>query len=117
MTRHTHRPRSPSQPAPNSDTPAPGGRRKRQVSRDPDPERPFVIDPLAVFRPLHIQEALGLCPGTVAREVRLRRLRATKRSGKVFLLGQWVIDWLAGGPGPGPGAPPGGEGRATPGDG
>jgi hypothetical protein len=44
-----------------------------------------------------LTEALGLRRGTLPRELRLGRLRHAKRAGKVFILGAWVLDWLAAG--------------------
>ena len=38
--------------------------------------------------------ALGLRKSTLAREIRLGRLRVAKRAGRHFLFGKWVIQWL-----------------------
>jgi hypothetical protein len=71
----------------------------RRVNRAPDPDQAFVIQTTAAYRPLHLVAGLGLASGTLGREIRLKRLRATKRSGKLFILGKWVLDWLErGGP-------------------
>jgi hypothetical protein len=55
---------------------------------------PHVIDPHAAYTIASLREALGLTKTTVAREVRLRRLRVSKRAGKYFVLGAWVLQWL-----------------------
>jgi hypothetical protein len=63
----------------------------------PEPEgcrRVHVIVPSAVYTLASAREALGLKAGTLPREIRLRRLRAAKRAGKVFLLGEWLLTWL-----------------------
>ena len=58
---------------------------------------PFEIDPDGVYTPAIISERLGLTKGTLPREIRLRRLRVSKRAGRYFLLGVWVLEWLRGG--------------------
>jgi hypothetical protein len=55
---------------------------------------PHVIHPRAVYTVASLQAALGLTKTTVAREVRLRRLRATRRAGRCYFLGGWVLRWL-----------------------
>ena len=60
---------------------------------------PHVIHPYAVYTAASLRAALGLTKTTVAREVRLRRLRVSKRAGKYFILGSWVLDWLRDGEG------------------
>ena len=44
-----------------------------------------------------LRAALSLRRGTLPRELRLGRLRYAKRSGKVLILGEWVLEWIAGG--------------------
>jgi hypothetical protein len=58
---------------------------------------PFVIFPEGVYTPAIVTERLGLAKGTMPREIRLRRLRVSKRGGRYYLLGSWVLDWLRGG--------------------
>jgi hypothetical protein len=53
-----------------------------------------VIEPTAVYTGESLRAALGLPKSTVGREVRLGRLRVTKRAGKYFLLGEWILEWL-----------------------
>jgi hypothetical protein len=55
------------------------------------------IRPGQVYTLAALTDALGLRPGTLPRELRLGRLRHAKRAGKVFVLGEWVLEWLAGG--------------------
>jgi hypothetical protein len=55
------------------------------------------IEPRAVYRPDGVRAALGLAKSTLRREVRLGRLRVSKRGGRYFVLGAWVLEWLRGG--------------------
>jgi hypothetical protein len=59
--------------------------------------QPHVIEPTAVYTVESLRAALGLTKSTVNREVRLGRLRVTKRAGKYFLLGTWILEWLRSG--------------------
>jgi hypothetical protein len=56
-----------------------------------------VIHPGSVFSIDSATAALGLAPSCLKREVRLGRLRASRRGGRYFILGQWLLDWLAAG--------------------
>jgi hypothetical protein len=47
-----------------------------------------------IFTLASLRERLGLRKHTLLREIRLRRLRYSKRSGKVFILGNWVREWI-----------------------
>lgn len=51
--------------------------------------------PTAVYRPKQVQSALGLRQTTIAREIRCGRLRCSRRAGRIFILGQWVLAWIA----------------------
>jgi hypothetical protein len=53
-----------------------------------------VIDPNAVFGVESAQQALGLRRSTLAREIRLGRLKVSKRGGRYYLLGEWLLDWI-----------------------
>jgi hypothetical protein len=59
--------------------------------------RPVVIEPTAIFDSKHLQELLGLRGSTLRREIRERRLRVSKRAGRYFFLGAWVLEWIAAG--------------------
>jgi hypothetical protein len=56
-----------------------------------------VIDPHGVYTIGALTDALGLRPGTLPRELRLKRLRYAKRAGRVLILGSWVLAWIEGG--------------------
>jgi hypothetical protein len=58
---------------------------------------PHVIHPHAIYTVKALQDALGLAPTTIRREVRLRRLRVARRAGKYFILGKWILDWIESG--------------------
>ena len=67
--------------------------RREAVAKAPVP----VIHPLAVFTLPQLTATLQLAAGTLPREIRLRRLRASKRAGRYYLLGEWIIEWLRAG--------------------
>jgi hypothetical protein len=55
---------------------------------------PVVLHPQAVYSFAQARQALGLTKSTLAREVRLKRLRVSKRAGKYFILGIWLLQWI-----------------------
>jgi hypothetical protein len=56
-----------------------------------------IIQPTAVYTIASLTTALALRPGTLPRELRLGRLRYSKRAGKVWILGAWALEWLEAG--------------------
>jgi hypothetical protein len=60
-------------------------------------KRARIIRPDAIYRPAEIEAILGLAASTLSREFREGRLRMSKRAGRHWLMGAWVISWLAGG--------------------
>jgi hypothetical protein len=58
---------------------------------------PPVIPKNAVYTVESATEALGLAPSCLPREIRLRRLRASRRGGRYFILGSWLLAWIASG--------------------
>lgn len=58
---------------------------------------PIVINPNSVFTAAQARAALGLAKATIAREIRLGRLRVSKRAGRHFIKGEWLIEWIAAG--------------------
>jgi hypothetical protein len=56
-----------------------------------------VIHPGAVYSLESARAALGLARATLRREVRLGRLRVSKRAGRYYLLGAWLLEWLRSG--------------------
>jgi hypothetical protein len=58
---------------------------------------PPIVHPDTVYTVEQLQAALRLRPSTVARECRLKRLRHSKRAGRIYVLGAWVLQWIIGG--------------------
>jgi hypothetical protein len=72
-----------------------------EASERPQPAPPLfgisashVIYPGAVYTVDDLRRIFGLKASSVRREVRLRRLRISKRCGRYYCLGQWVLQWL-----------------------
>jgi hypothetical protein len=55
------------------------------------------IVPTNVYTVPAAAEALSAKANTLPREIRLRRLRASKRGGRYYILGEWLIEWLRAG--------------------
>jgi hypothetical protein len=55
------------------------------------------ILPTDVYNLKAATELLGVRQNTLPREIRLRRLRASKRGGRYFILGSWLLQWLEAG--------------------
>jgi hypothetical protein len=56
-----------------------------------------VIHPTGVYVAEDLRRLLRLRASTVRREVREGRLRVSKRAGRRFFLGAWVLSWLESG--------------------
>jgi hypothetical protein len=52
------------------------------------------ILPTSVYTMDQLRRAFGLKTSSLAREIREKRLRVSKRCGKYYFLGAWVIEWL-----------------------
>jgi hypothetical protein len=61
----------------------------------PPPTR--TIDDNAVHPLAEWGRILGLPPNCLKREARLKRLRVSRRAGKLWALGSWVRQWIEGG--------------------
>ena len=55
------------------------------------------IDPLNVYYLPDALRDLGLKESTVRRENKAGRLRIGRRVNRIYLLGDWVLEWLRGG--------------------
>jgi hypothetical protein len=64
--------------------------------RDPKATAP-VIHPSAIFTVEGARGALGLAKGCLPREIRLGRLRCSKRAGRYYILGAWLLEWVEAG--------------------
>jgi Helix-turn-helix domain len=74
-------------------------RRKRPTPKTPPAPAgpPHVIHETAAYSVAQAQAALNLTASTVRRELREGRLRVSKRAGRYFILGKWLIQWIEGG--------------------
>ena len=61
------------------------------------PSDPVVVQPTAVYSLDDARRLLRLKKNCLPREVRLGRLRVSKGAGRYFVLGQWLLDWVAAG--------------------
>jgi hypothetical protein len=60
------------------------------------PEHPAPkIDPNQVFTLDQARDLLGLAATALPRECRAGRLRHARRRGRTFILGQWLLEWVA----------------------
>ncbi len=55
------------------------------------------IEPTAVYDLHAAREAVGVAKGCLPREIRLGRLRVSKRGGKYLILGAWLLEWVEAG--------------------
>jgi hypothetical protein len=55
---------------------------------------PVVLHPHMILTFQQARQTLGLPKSTLAREVRLKRLRVAKRAGKYLILGSWILQWI-----------------------
>src|SRR4051794_16914603 len=56
-----------------------------------------LIEENAVYSAPAVQQALGLAKGTLRREIRLGRLQVSRRAGRYYFMGSWLLEWLRGG--------------------
>jgi hypothetical protein len=61
------------------------------------PTAVHVIDPTGVYSVEDCIRIFRLRKSTIRRELREGRLRVSKRAGRYFLLGEWLLEWLRGG--------------------
>ena len=61
------------------------------------PAPPHVINDNAGYTVSQAGKLLGLPKSCLPREVRLCRLRVSKRAGRYFVLGKWLLEWLEAG--------------------
>jgi hypothetical protein len=71
--------------------------RQRDTAEAPGPlavAGVHVVHPGAVYFVDQLQGLLRLRKSTVRREVREGRLRVSKRVGRYYVLGSWLLEWL-----------------------
>jgi hypothetical protein len=61
------------------------------------PPAPHQILPTAVYTLASARAAFGAKATTLPREVRAGRLRVSKRGGRYYFLGEWLLEWLRAG--------------------
>jgi hypothetical protein len=54
-----------------------------------------VIEPNHWYLQEDVKQLLRLKATSLGREIRERRLWAVRRCGRCYILGQWILDWLA----------------------
>ena len=57
-------------------------------------EKITTIRPTAVFGLEQARLALGLTKNCLPREIRLGRVRVSKRAGWYLILGEWILEWI-----------------------
>jgi hypothetical protein len=60
----------------------------------PQASVPFHIDRDAVYRPEHLAAGLAIPLSGIKRDIRSGKLKASKRRGRLFVLGEQVLEWL-----------------------
>jgi hypothetical protein len=76
-------------------TPPPNGSPANGAAAAQPPARSIPDD--AIHSLTEWTRILGLAPHCLKREVRLGRLRASKRAGRLWSLGRWLREWLEAG--------------------
>jgi hypothetical protein len=71
----------------------------RKLLKQDAPALPTVhaIDAAGVYFPDSLQAIFRLRKSTIRREWKAGRLRISKRAGRYYVLGEWLIEWLRGG--------------------
>lgn len=74
-------------------------RRKPTPAQDhqSDANAVHIIDPMGVYFLDSARRIFRLKESTIRREVREGRLRISKRAGRYYLLGEWLLEWIRGG--------------------
>src|SRR5262245_58878239 len=75
---------------------------RRRAAAPPDPHQAagpsvHVIAPTGVYAVDDARRIFRLKQSTIRREVREGRLRVSKRAGRYFILGQWLLEWIEAG--------------------
>jgi predicted DNA-binding transcriptional regulator AlpA len=56
-----------------------------------------VIEPNAVLTEEALREVFGVTAEMLAKETRAGRLRVSRRGGRLYILGEWFLDWIRAG--------------------
>jgi hypothetical protein len=60
-------------------------------------DAPHTIDPNTVYTIAAATRALAAAKNCLPREIRKKRLRASKRGGMYYILGMWILEWIRAG--------------------
>jgi hypothetical protein len=69
----------------------------KTAQQSEQPPGTHVIEPNAVYTLETARQAFGLKKSCLSREVRAGRLRVSKRAGRYFIFGRWLLEWLKAG--------------------
>ena len=72
-------------------------RKRHRGATGAPPVEPHVIHPHAVYTAEQVRRLLGLKEDTLGREIKLGRIRVSRRAGRYYLLGAWVLTWIEAG--------------------
>lgn len=70
---------------------------RRQSTDSAAPPAVPIIAPAAVYDLAAFRRLFGVSKSCAAREFRMGRLRVSRRGGKHFILGAWILDWIEAG--------------------
>jgi len=59
--------------------------------------QPLIVEPNGVYNAPQVRQLLGLAKSTLSTEIARGRLRVSRRAGRYWFLGSWILEWLAGG--------------------
>lgn len=75
--------------------------RARKTTTDPEAkpvaQLPHTIVPTAIYDLVAATTAIGLSRTALKREIKLRRLRVSRRAGRYFFVGSWLLQWIEAG--------------------
>jgi hypothetical protein len=71
--------------------------RERQPAAVPDAPAVHVVEANAVYLVEDAIRLFRLKKSTIRREIREGRLRVSKRAGRHYLLGEWLLEWFRAG--------------------
>lgn len=64
------------------------------------PKKPLICDPNMIMDLETARARLGLTESCLKREIRKGRLRASRRAGRYWILGAWLLEWISAGEAP-----------------
>jgi hypothetical protein len=70
---------------------------RKNLAVEPAVAAPHIIHARAVYSADEARRLLRLRASSIRRELREGRLRVSKRCGRYFLLGRWLLEWIEAG--------------------